>query len=41
MEEMQQKEMELEMEAEKNAFLHENAGSTAFGALEQGGDERG
>ena len=29
------------MEAEKNAFLHENGGSTVFGSLEHGGDSRG
>lgn len=40
LEEMQLKEMELEMEAEKHA-APENGGNTAFGSLEHGGDERG
>lgn len=41
MEEMQLKEMELEMEAEKNAVVPADGGGTAFGSLEHGGDERG
>lgn len=40
LERLQLKEMELEMEAEKNAVMPGN-GTTAFGSLEQGGDERG
>lgn len=40
LEQLQLKEMELEMEAEKNAVVPEN-GATAFGSLEHGGDERG
>lgn len=41
---IQQKVMELEMEAEKNSILNDNHGvngNTAFGSLEHGGDERG
>ena len=40
MEEMQLKEMELEIEAEKHAKAMDD-GNTAFGSLEKGGDERG